>query len=405
MNKLLIISSVWVEPNSSAAGSRMLQLIRFFQAQKYIIAYASTASESEFSFDLTDLGITTSFIQLNDSSFDEFLLRIEPNMVLFDRFMVEEQFGWRVSNVLPMAIKILDTEDLHCLRIARQEAIKKNKSFETLDFNSDIAKREIASIFRCDLSLMVSDYEMNLLQTVFQVPKSILFYLPIWIEKFASEKPDFQTKKDFVFIGNFYHEPNWDSVLVLKHEIWPKLKQLLPNATLNIYGAYPSQKVHQLHDPKDRFYIKGRAESAEQVIRSARVLLAPIRFGAGIKGKLLEAMEYGTPSVTTSIGAEAMCDNLPWNGFIEDDYSNFISKVVELYSNQEVWEEAVENGYKIINYKFLFSIYKSKFLDVIDHLQTSLESHRKTNFIGQMLQYHTLRSTEFMSRWIEEKNK
>ena len=405
MNKLLIISSVWVEPNSSAAGSRMLQLIRFFQSQNYTIVYASTASESEFSFDLADLGITTQFIKLNDSTFDDFLQKNQPNMVLFDRFMVEEQFGWRVFNVLPMAIKILDTEDLHCLRIARQEAIKKNKSFETLDFNFDIAKREIASIFRCDLSLLVSDFEMNLLQTVFQVPKFILFYLPIWIENFTKEVSSFDTKKDFVFIGNFYHEPNWDSVLVLKNEIWPKLKELLPIATLNIYGAYPSQKVHQLHNPKDRFYIKGRAESAEQVIRSARVLLAPIRFGAGIKGKLLETMEYGTPSVTTSIGAEAMHDNLAWNGFIEDDFSDFISKVVELYSNQEVWEEAVENGYKIINYKFLFSIHKSKFLDVIDHLQTSLESHRKTNFIGQMLQYHNLRSTEFMSRWIEEKNK
>jgi glycosyltransferase involved in cell wall biosynthesis len=405
MNKLLIISSVWVEPKSSAAGSRMLQLIRFFQSQNYTILYASTASDSEFSFDLADLGITTQFIKLNDSSFDDFLQKNQSNIVLFDRFMVEEQYGWRVSNVLPKAIKILDTEDLHCLRIARQEAIKKKISFETLDFNSDMAKREIASIFRCDLSLMVSDYEMNLLQTVFQVPKSILFYLPIWIENFTKEVSSFDTKKDFVFIGNFYHEPNWDSVLVLKHEIWPKLKQLLPNATLNIYGAYPSQKVHQLHDPKDRFYIKGRAESAEQVIRSARVLLAPIRFGAGIKGKLLEAMEYGTPSVTTSIGAEAMSDNLPWNGFIEDDYSDFISKVVELYSNQEVWEEALENGYKIIQQKFLFSIYKSNFLNVLNHLQTNFESHRKTNFIGQMLQYHTLRSTEFMSRWIEEKNK
>ena len=197
MNKLLIISSVWVEPNSSAAGSRMLQLIRFFQSQNYTIVYASTASESEFSFDLADLGITTQFIKLNDSTFDDFLQKNQPNMVLFDRFMVEEQFGWRVFNVLPMAIKILDTEDLHCLRIARQEAIKKNKSFETLDFNSDMSKREIAAIFRCDLSLMVSDYEMHLLQTVFQVPKSILFYLPIWIEKFASDKPDFQAKKDF----------------------------------------------------------------------------------------------------------------------------------------------------------------------------------------------------------------
>ena len=405
MNKLLIISSVWVEPNSSAAGSRMLQLIRFFLSQNYSIEYASTATVSEFSFDLADLGITTQFIQLNDSSFDGYLQEINPNLVLFDRFMVEEQFGWRVSNVLPNAIKILDTEDLHCLRKARQEAIKNNTSFDTLDFNSDMAKREIASIFRSDLSLMVSDYEMYLLETVFQVPKAILFYLPICIEKFNPKKPDFQTKSDFIFIGNFYHEPNWDSVLVLKNDIWPTLKELLPNAKLNIYGAFPTQKVLQLHNPKEGFLIHGRAESAEEVIRSARVLLAPIRFGAGIKGKLLECMEYGTPSVTTSIGAEAMSDNLPWNGFVENEHSDFISKAFSLYSNQEIWEQAVDNGYEIIQQKFLFSIYKSKFLNTLNELQFNLESHRNANFIGQMLQFHTLRSTEFMSRWIEEKNK
>jgi glycosyltransferase involved in cell wall biosynthesis len=405
MNKLLIISSVWVEPNSSAAGSRMLQLIRYFLSQNYSIEYASTATDSEFCFDLAELDITTQFIQLNDSSFDDYLRRINPNLVLFDRFMVEEQFGWRVSYVLPNAIKILDTEDLHCLRKARQEAIKNNTSFDTLDFNSDIAKREIASIFRSDLSLIVSDYEMHLLQTVFQVPKAILFYLPICIEKFNAVQPDFQTKIDFVFIGNFYHEPNWDSVLVLKNEIWPKLKDLLPNAKLNIYGAYPTQKVLQLHNPKEGFLIHGRAESAEEVIRSAKVLLAPIRFGAGIKGKLLECMEYGTPSVTTSIGAEAMCDNLPWNGFVVNEHSEFISKAVLLYSNQEIWKQAVQNGYEIIQQKFLFSIYMSKFLNTLNELQSNLESHRNANFIGQMLQFHTLRSTEFMSRWIEEKNK
>jgi len=403
MNKILIISSVWVEPNSSAAGSRMLQLIRFFQSEKYSIEYASIASESEFSFDLSSLGVNQHKIQINNSDFDELLLQINPNMVLFDRFMVEEQFGWRVSNVLPNAIKILDTEDLHCLRHARHEAVKKNS--ESLNYNSDVAKREIAAIFRCDLSLMVSDHEMNLLQLIFQVPKSILFYLPIWIDDFSPKKLDFPTKKDFVFIGNFYHEPNWDSVLILKNEIWPKLKELLPNSKMNVYGAYPTQKVHQLHNPNERFFIHGRAESAEEVIRSARVLLAPIRFGAGIKGKLLECMEYGTPSVTTSIGAEAMHDNLPWNGFVTEDYSDFITKAVELYSDQVIWEQAVENGYKIIQQKFIFSIYKSNFLDVLKNLKTNLESHRNDNFIGQMLQFHTMRSTEFMSRWIEEKNK
>lgn len=405
MNKILILSSVWVEPNSSAAGSRMLQLIRFFQSEKYIVEYASIASESYFSFDLSSLGITQHSIQINDSSFDELLLQINPNMVLFDRFMVEEQFGWRVSNVLPSAIKILDTEDLHGLRNARHEAVKKNISFENINYNSDVAKREIAAIFRSDLSLMVSNYEMELLEKIFQVPKSILFYLPLWIDHLVIEKPDFITKQDFVFIGNFYHEPNWDSVLVLKNDIWPKLKDLLPNVKLNIYGAYPTHKVHQLHNPKERFFIHGRAESAEEVIRSARVLLAPIRFGAGIKGKLLEGMQYGTPSVTTSIGAEAMHDNLPWNGFVTYDYSDFIGKAVELYTNQEVWEQAVENGYEIIQQKFMFSIYMSKFLDVLNELQNNLELHRNANFIGQMLQFHTMRSTEFMSRWIEEKNK
>lgn len=405
MNKVLIISSVWVEPNSSAAGSRMLQLIRFFQAEKYIVEYASIASISEFSFDLSTLNITQHAIQINDSSFDELVLQINPTIVLFDRFMVEEQFGWRISDVLPNAIKILDTEDLHCLRYARQEGIKKNSSLDLLNYNTDVAKREIASVFRCDLSLIVSDYEMNVLQTVFQVPASILFYLPLWIDNLVKKAPDFESKHDFVFIGNFYHEPNWDSVLVLKNEIWPKLKNLLPKAKLNIYGAYPTQKVQQLHNPKERFFIHGRAESAEEVIRAARVLVAPIRFGAGIKGKLLECMQYGTPSVTSSIGAEAMRDNLPWNGFIADDYTDFIKKTVELYSNEQVWNEAVENGYEILQHKFLFSIYKDVFISTLNTLQSNLETHRKSNFIGQMLQFHTMRSTEFMSRWIEEKNK
>lgn len=405
MNKILIISSVWVEPNSSAAGNRMLQLIRFFQSQNYTVEYASIASESEFAFDLSSLGIKEHFIQINDSNFDDLVLQINPNFVLFDRFMVEEQFGWRVTNVLPKAIKILDTEDLHCLRNTRHEAVKKNISFDTLNYNSDVAKREIAAIFRCDLSLMVSDYEMHLLQTVFQVPKSILFYLPLWITDLSIEKQNYDVRQDFVFIGNFYHEPNWDTVLVLKNEIWPKLKELLPNAKLNIYGAYPTQKVHQLHNPKERFLIHGRAKSAEEVIRSARVLLAPIRFGAGIKGKLLECMEYGTPSVTTSIGAEAMRDNLPWNGYIADDYSDFIKKALELYSNKEIWEESVNNGFEIIKHKFLFSKYEVNFIEVLNTLQVNIDSHRNANFIGQMLQFHTMRSTEFMSRWIEEKNK
>jgi glycosyltransferase involved in cell wall biosynthesis len=172
-----------------------------------------------------------------------------------------------------------------------------------------------------------------------------------------------------------------------------------------VYGAYPSQKVYQLDNPKERFFIKGRAENAVDVIRNARVLLAPIRFGAGIKGKLLEAMLYGTPSVTTSIGAEAMHGELPWNGFVEDTNESFTDKATELYINQSVWEMAQLNGFEIIKNRFCEADFLNGLRIVMENLMANLEGHRLQNFIGAMLQHHTLQSTHYMAKWIQEKNK
>lgn len=407
--KLLIISSVWVEPNSSAAGSRMLQLIIFFQSQGYDITYASTSVSSDFAVDLTAIGVESRLVMMNSAIFDEFIIALHPDMVLFDRFMVEEQFGWRVAKYCPNALRILDTEDLHCLRDARQSAYKKKLEFTTDMLFSDVAKREIASIFRCDLTLMISEYEMELLQSVFKVDKCLLFYLPIVVEASAMRELEnriaFEERKDFVFIGNFLHEPNWNCVQVLKTEIWPLLSKRLPKANLLIYGAYPSHKVFQLDNTKERFFIKGRAENSQQVIESAKVLLAPIRFGAGIKGKLLEAMVYGTPSVTTTVGAEAMHDDLPWNGFIEDANEGFIEKAVALYSEETFWNAAQQNGFEIVKKRFMGSDFLDGLLSEINFLTANLAEHRLHNFIGSMLQHHTLQSTHYMAKWIEEKNK
>ncbi len=187
--------------------------------------------------------------------------------------------------------------------------------------SEEVAKREIASILRCDLSLIISDFEMNILKDVFKISNDLLFYLPFLVEKMKEEDlqelPSFESRKNFVFIGNFLHEPNWNTVQHLKEAVWPFIKKDFPEAVLEVYGAYPSHKVLQLHQPKNGFFIKGRAEDANEVVKNARVVLAPIRFGAGLKGKLLEAMQCGTPSATTSIGSEAMHSDLSWNGFIK----------------------------------------------------------------------------------------
>lgn len=400
---LLIIGFVWPEPKSSAAGSRMMQLIELFLTDGYQITFGCTAQNLEFSEDLSILGITSKIIELNSSSFDYFVKELNPNVVLFDRFMVEEQFGWRVSESCPNALKILDTEDLHCLRSARQLAVKENRGFTLDDLFSDVAKREIASILRCDLSLMVSEYEIELLQRQFKVSEELLYYLPIFAER-LDKVPPYNERNDFIFIGNFLHEPNWDCVKYLSEIIWPKIHLELPEAKLLIYGAYPSQKVLQLHKPKQHFHIMGRVEDALDVLKNAKVVLAPIRFGAGIKGKLIEAMQCGTPSVTSSIGAEAMHGNLEWNGFVKDNFTEFVDAAVLLYQDENIWNECQKNGFEILEKRYEKSLFKDAFITKVNSLLENLKRHRNNNFIGLILQHHLLSSTKYMSKWIEEKN-
>ncbi|AOW08260.1 glycosyltransferase family 4 protein [Flavobacterium gilvum] len=406
---VLIIGFVWPEPNSSAAGGRMLQLITQFQQQGYSITFASPAMDSDFMVDLAALNVDKKTIALNCSSFDIFVKELNPAIVLFDRFMIEEQFGWRVAENCPNALRILDTEDLHCLRSARQKAFKAHRDFVITDtLKEEVAKREIASILRCDLSLIISEFEMELLEKIFKIDSQLLYYLPFLLEPISQstfEKlPSFEERNDFVFIGNFLHEPNWNAVQYLKESIWPLIRKQLPNTNLNIYGAYPSQKALQLHQPKDGFYIKGRANDANEVVQNARIVLAPLRFGAGIKGKLIEAIQCGTPSITTSIGAESMQGNLPWNGFITDDVTEFTKAAAELYMDKQLWTTAQQNGIAIINQRYSKEKFENDFAAKIQFLLANLSQHRLDNFMGALLQHHTLTSTKYMSRWIETKN-
>ncbi|TBW29157.1 glycosyltransferase [Gramella sp. KN1008] len=409
MSKVLVLGYVWPEPTSSAAGTRMMQLLNFFRKEEHDILFCTTAKESENMADLHSLGIPSRRIKVNDPGFDELLKEFQPEIVLFDRFMIEEQFGWRVDDICPNAIKILDTEDLHFLRDAREKAYKKNASAANIYLESELAKREIAAIYRCDLSLIISEVELQLLKTEFRISDELLLYLPYLLENISKREikdlPVYEDRLDFMSIGNFLHEPNWNAVLYLKENLWPGIRKKLPGVKLQVYGAYPSQKVFNLHNEKGGVMINGHAKDSALVIQNARVCLAPIQFGAGLKGKLIEAMQNGTPSITSSIGAEGINSDQPWNGFISDNDSTFISKAVELYSNKELWEQKQKAGFRIINSRFYKENFEEAFKKALQDIQSRLKLHRQRNFTGQMLKHHLHRSTYFMSRFIMEKNR
>ncbi|MEZ9319526.1 glycosyltransferase [Vibrio sp. 10N.286.51.E5] len=408
MKKVLAIGYVWPEPNSSAAGSHMMSLLRLFKRQGWSVEFATPAQETEHMIDLSEEGITSQSIQLNCDSFDDYIEELQPDVVMFDRFMMEEQFGWRVEKVCPNAFKLLDTEDLQFLRNARHEAVKKETDLTKAHLYSDLAKREIAAILRCDLSLIISSYEMELLQSEFNIDPKLLHHLPFMVDlnTLPESTKSFEERKHFMTIGNFRHAPNWDAVLQLQ-KIWPKIRKQLPDTELHIYGSYPPPKATALHNPKTGFHIKGWAKDAQEVMEQARVCVAPLRFGAGIKGKLLDAMKLQTPNVTSEIGSEGMLPQgeLQWPGAVSDDIDEFVEQAVALYKDEKKWLKAQSQCHSILEAHYEQNQLGDKLIERLTALGSELDAHRLDNFFGSMLKHHSMASTKYMSQWIAEKNK
>jgi O-antigen biosynthesis protein len=137
----------------------------------------------------------------------------------------------------------------------------------------------------------------------------------------------------------------------------------------------------------------------------ARVCLAPLRFGAGIKGKIVDAMLCGTPNVTTPIGAEAMAGELPWPGAIGSSASAIAAAAVELYRDKTLWTQAQTNGWAIVDARYQYQQHCASLIARIEACRQNLQQHRIDNFTGAMLRHHHHKSTQYMAQWIEAKNR
>lgn len=246
---------------------------------------------------------------------------------------------------------------------------------------------------------------MQLLQQHYQVPSTLLCYCPFLLETQQAELPNREVRQHFIAIGNFRHAPNWHSVLWLK-QLWPKIRAQLPTAELHIYGAYPPPKATALHNPATGFLVKGWAEDALDVMRQARVCLAPLAFGAGLKGKLLDAMRCGTPSVTTDIGAEGMTlEDRCWPGIVANSDDEIVKAAVALYQDESLWQYAKLKAVHIIAHKFSVNQHRERIWLRLEMVAKQLEEHRASHFTGVMLRHHAYRSTKFMGQWIETKTR
>ncbi|WP_226664154.1 glycosyltransferase [Microbulbifer aggregans] len=399
--RALLIAKQWPEPNSTAAGRRTLDILQLLKEAGYQVDIGSPAQPTPFQ---AKTGYGEHQIEVNDESFDHWVRVLAPSVVIYDRFMMEEQFGWRVREQCPNAITLLDTSDFHSLREARHQALK---SGQPLNLFHPTAEREIAAMARCDLTIMISQVELDLLRQYFYLPEWQLHYLPFLVRELPDQKaqPGFEERQHLVMIGGFKHAPNRDATIWFAEEIWPKLHGLLPGVECHVYGAYSDHAMHRLSDPTTGFRVHGRTEDALATLARYRLNLAPLRFGAGQKGKILEGWLSGTPTITTPIGAESMAPDDAWGYTLSDAPDQFAATAARLYQKKSAWLSARDAGNRALERGFSYSDHAGAFVERLEEIAANLEAHRNRNIWGRILRRTEHRAEEFMSRWIEAKNK
>jgi hypothetical protein len=173
---------------------------------------------------------------------------------------------------------------------------------------------------------------------------------------------------------------------------------------LHIYGAYLPQEILQFDNAREGFRVKGKTDDLYATLQQYRCNLAPLRFGAGLKGKVSDGWMVGTPCVATPIAAEGMVSEHRFGGVIEESLEHYPQRVADLYTDQDAWNDAQSNGREVLTTLFSHTANARIFQERLTRLAQEKATLRERNIVGSMLWYHGLRSTEYFSRWIECKN-
>lgn len=283
--------------------------------------------------------------------------------VMLCRYYVADSNISLIRRFAPQATLLYDTVDLHFLREQRAADHTGNASLARQASASK--QREYALIRACDATFVVSTVEQELLLR--DLPEANILLLPNMHVAKGSQRP-FARRRDLVFVGGFGHPPNEDAVRWLVTDIWPLIRAQRDDLTLHLIGDMPESDRQQFTG--NGVVAHGRVESLAEWMDGCRVALAPLRYGAGVKGKVNTAMSNGLPVVVTSIAAEGMRLEDGTNVLLANDAAGFAKAVLRLYDDEALWNRLSEASAAHVRRHFSFDIAKST-------LETALASHNK----------------------------
>jgi len=345
LRRVLVIDTCLVMPDRDSGSLRMYEMLKAMRAMGCRVSFvADNGQHPEHYARLTQsLGVEvlhapfvsplSTAITVYGANFD---------VVILSRASVAVKYVDLVKKHMPEAKLIFDTVDLHFLRQQREAEIAGDAKL--MSAADEMKRQELDIIAKSDVTLVVSPYERGLLETV--APRAQIQVLSN-IHEAAPGPKRFAERQGLVFIGGFRHAPNVDAMLWYATEVLPLLRARGAGFRTTVIGSDVPKSIGQL--AADDFVIAGYVADVEPLFNEARIAIAPLRYGAGVKGKVNLAMQFGVPVVATTCSVEGMNLVAGKDVLVGDDAAAFANAIVQLYDDERLWSQLRAGGLENIN--------------------------------------------------------
>jgi len=367
--RILVIDACTPTPDRDAGSLETFQHMRILKSFGLHVIFApeNLAYFGRYTQDIQRMGVETLYAPYW-MSFEEVFRKIggSLDLVMVYRAPVAHRLMDLIRSHAPQAKIIFDTIDLHFLREEREAKLQNDP--QKMKAAAATRKEELRTIERSDATIILSSHEMGIVQEL--LPKARLYEIPI-VCKIPGRGPlGFDQRKDIVFIGGFRHAPNLDAVKWFVSEVWPLLRAKGFSGNFHIVGADMPPEITALHG--DGIVIRGHVPDITDVFNGIRVSVAPLRFGAGLKGKVISSLSFGVPVVATSVAVEGGGFAHDRNVLVANEPAPFADSIFRLYETPEVWERLSVDGVGHCDRSFSVSVVSDKLRTLINDIAPGL---------------------------------
>ncbi len=366
---ILVVHHIVPEPDINSGDLRLYEILQILAAAGHRITFCASRKSDERSIPkLTALGITC-VIDDDANGFAHLLGSARFHCAIVSQYWTYRKYIERLRFYQPNCAVILDTVDLHFVRLEREAEL--NPTLEAKQQAAQAHHEEWAAIHSADTVWVVTGKEQHLLRR----GGAELVDVVSNVHQLNDDPPPFDQRTGIIFLGYYTHRPNADAVHFFMREIYPPLRQRLPTLTVTFAGAAPPPEFNEYTRKYSEITVTGYVEDHRALLCSNRIGIAPLRYGAGMKGKIGEYLACGLPCVTTSIGAEGMGLKDGWQVLREDDPVAFAQAIVRLYHDRDLWRQLSDRGQQYIRQQLSRDAISP---NVLSGIQAAMEARKRT---------------------------